>query len=111
MTASAVNVLCTRRPRGGGGRRTESTVQSIQEPGGSGSGSGGGVSGSVVVGYQEGAARRLGLCVPQEGLLGSSEENTPVDIDGDTWNLIDIALDTHGNYDDWKTILVTEKTN
>ena len=53
---------------------TESTVQSIQEPGGSGSGSGGGVSGWVVVGYQEGAARRLGLCVPQEGLLGSSAD-------------------------------------
>ena len=34
-----------------------------------------------------------------------------MDIDGDTWNLIDIALDTHGNYDGWETILVTEKTN
>lgn len=40
-----------------------------------------------------------------------SKENTPVDIDGDTWDLIDIALDTHGGYDGWETILVTEKTN
>ena len=40
-----------------------------------------------------------------------SKENTPIDIDGDTWDLIDIALDTHGNYDGWETILVTEKTN
>ena len=40
-----------------------------------------------------------------------SKENTPIDIDGDTWNLIDIALDTHGNYDGWETILVKEKTN
>ena len=41
--------------------------------GGSGSG-GGGVSGSMVVGYQEGGVRGLGLCVPQEGLLGSSAD-------------------------------------
>ena len=48
-----------------------------QDPGGSGaggSGSGGGVSGSVVVGYQEGGVRGLGLCVPQEGLVGSSAD-------------------------------------
>ena len=40
-----------------------------------------------------------------------SKENTPVQIDGDTWDLIDIALDTHGGYDGWETILVKEKTN
>ena len=40
-----------------------------------------------------------------------SKENTPIDIDGDTWDLIDIALDTHGGYDGWETILVKEKTN
>ena len=40
-----------------------------------------------------------------------SKENTPVQIDGDTWDLIDIALDTHGNYDGWETILVKEKSN
>ena len=34
----------------------------------------GGVSGSVVVGYQEGGVRGLGLCVPQEGLVGSSAD-------------------------------------
>ena len=58
--------------------------------------------------------------VPEEGkevqedlgyCLILSKENTPIDIDGDTWNLIDIALDTHGNYDGWETILVKEKTN
>ena len=58
--------------------------------------------------------------VPEEGkevqedlgyCLILSKENTPVDIDGDTWDLIDIALDTHGNYDGWETILVKEKTN
>ena len=40
-----------------------------------------------------------------------SKENTPIDIDGDTWDLIDIALDTHGNYDGWETILVTKKSD
>ena len=40
-----------------------------------------------------------------------SKENTPINIDGDTWDLIDIALDTHGGYDGWETILVKEKTN
>ena len=58
--------------------------------------------------------------VPEEGkevqedlgyCLILSKENTPVDIDGDTWDLIDIALDTHGNYDGWETILVKEKTD
>lgn len=58
--------------------------------------------------------------VPEEGkevqedlgyCLILSKGNTPVDIDGDTWDLIDIALDTHGNYDGWETILVKEKTN
>ena len=58
--------------------------------------------------------------VPEEGkevqedlgyCLILSKENTPIDIDGDTWDLIDIALDTHGGYDDWETILVKEKTN
>ena len=58
--------------------------------------------------------------VPEEGkevqedlgyCLILSKENTPIDIDGDTWNLIDIALDTHGGYDGWETILVKEKTN
>ena len=58
--------------------------------------------------------------VPEEGkevqedlgyCLILSKENTPVDIDGDTWDLIDIALDTHGNYDGWETILVKEKSN
>ena len=58
--------------------------------------------------------------VPEEGkevqedlgyCLILSKENTPIDIDGDTWDLIDIALDTHGNYDGWETILVKEKTN
>ena len=58
--------------------------------------------------------------VPEEGkevqedlgyCLILSKENTPIDIDGDTWDLIDIALDTHGGYDGWETILVTEKTN
>ena len=58
--------------------------------------------------------------VPEEGkevqedlgyCLILSKENTPIDIDGDTWDLIDIALDTHGGYDGWKTILVKEKTN
>ena len=47
----------------------------------------------------------LGYC------LILSKENTPIDIDGDTWDLIDIALDTHGGYDGWETILVKEKTN
>ena len=47
----------------------------------------------------------LGYC------LILSKENTPVQIDGDTWDLIDIALDTHGNYDGWETILVKEKSN
>jgi conserved hypothetical protein len=47
----------------------------------------------------------LGYC------LILSKENTPVQIDGDTWDLIDIALDTHGGYDGWETILVKEKTN
>ena len=58
--------------------------------------------------------------VPEEGkevqedlgyCLILSKENTPVQIDGDTWDLIDIALDTHGGYDGWETILVKEKTN
>ena len=58
--------------------------------------------------------------VPEEGkevqedlgyCLILSKENTPIDIDGDTWDLIDIALDTHGGYDGWETILVKEKTN
>ena len=58
--------------------------------------------------------------VPEEGkevqedlgyCLILSKVNTPIDIDGDTWDLIDIALDTHGGYDGWETILVTEKTN
>ena len=58
--------------------------------------------------------------VPEEGkevqedlgyCLILSKENTPIDIDGDTWNLIDIALDTHGGYDGWETILVKEKSN
>ena len=58
--------------------------------------------------------------VPEEGkevqedlgyCLILSKENTPIDINGDTWDLIDIALDTHGNYDGWETILVKEKTN
>ena len=58
--------------------------------------------------------------VPEEGkevqedlgyCLILSKENTPIDIDGDTWDLIDISLDTHGGYDVWETILVTEKTN
>lgn len=58
--------------------------------------------------------------VPEEGkevqedlgyCLILSKENTPVDIDGDTWDLIDIALDTHGGYDGWETILVKEKSN
>ena len=31
-------------------------------------------SGSVVVGYREGGVRGLGLCVPQEGLVGSSAD-------------------------------------
>lgn len=58
--------------------------------------------------------------VPEEGkevqedlgyCLILSKENTPMDIDGDTWDLIDIALDTHGGYDGWETILVKEKSN
>ena len=58
--------------------------------------------------------------VPEEGkevqedlgyCLILSKENTPVQIDGDTWDLIDIALDTHGGYDGWETILVKEKSN
>ena len=58
--------------------------------------------------------------VPEEGkevqedlgyCLILSKENTPVQIDGDTWDLIDIALDTHGNYDSWETILVTKKSD
>ena len=58
--------------------------------------------------------------VPEEGkeeqedlgyCLIRSKENTPINIDGDTWDLIDIALDTHGGYDGWETILVKEKTN
>ena len=58
--------------------------------------------------------------VPEEGkevqedlgyCLILSKENAPIDIDGDTWDLIDIALDTHGNYDGWETILVKEKSN
>ena len=58
--------------------------------------------------------------VPEEGkevqedlgyCLILSKENTPIDIDGDTWDLIDIALDTHGGYDGWETILVKEKIN
>ena len=58
--------------------------------------------------------------VPEEGkevqedlgyCLILSKENTPVQIDGDTWDLIDIALDTHGNYDGWETILVTKKSD
>ena len=47
----------------------------------------------------------LGYC------LILSKENTPVQIDGDTWDLIDIALDTHSGYDGWETILVKEKSN
>ena len=58
--------------------------------------------------------------VPEEGkevqedlgyCLILSKENTPIDIDGDTWDLIDIALDTHGGYDGRETILVKEKSN
>ena len=58
--------------------------------------------------------------VPEEGkevqedlgyCLILSKENTPIDIDGDTWDLIDIALDTHGGYDGWETILIKEKSN
>ena len=58
--------------------------------------------------------------VPEEGkevqedlgyCLILSKENTPIYIDGDTWDLIDIALDTHGGYDGWETILVKEKSN
>ncbi|WP_315237590.1 DUF695 domain-containing protein [Capnocytophaga granulosa] len=58
--------------------------------------------------------------VPEEGkevqedlgyCLILSKENTPIDIDGDTWDLIDIALDTHGGYDGWETILVKERSN
>jgi len=58
--------------------------------------------------------------VPEEGkevqedlgyCLILCKENTPIDIDGDTWDLIDIALDTHGGYDGWETILVKEKSN
>ena len=45
--------------------------QSVQDAGTSGIDA---ASGSMVVGYQEGAARRLGLCVPQEGLVGSSAD-------------------------------------
>ena len=48
--------------------------ESAYSQGPGGSGSGGGVSGSVVVGYQEGGVRGLGLCVPQEGLVGSSAD-------------------------------------
>ena len=56
---------------------------------------------------EEGKEQQEDLCY----CLILSKENTPVQIDGDTWDLIDIALDTHGNYDGWETILVKEKTN
>ncbi|GJH41346.1 hypothetical protein RCZ04_18960 [Capnocytophaga sp. HP1101] len=32
--------------------------------------------------------------------------NTVDDINGDTWDLIDVALDTNGQYDGWETVLV-----
>ena len=35
-----------------------------------------------------------------------SKINTVDDIDGDTWDLIDVALDTNGQYDGWETVLV-----
>ena len=54
---------------------TQQTSYGVDGSGSGGSGSGvGGVSGSVVVGYQEGGVRGLGLCVPQEGLVGSSAD-------------------------------------
>ncbi|MDO4881103.1 MAG: DUF695 domain-containing protein [Capnocytophaga sp.] len=37
-----------------------------------------------------------------------SKANTPLDIDTDTWDLIDIALDTNGTYDGWETPIVKE---
>ena len=35
-----------------------------------------------------------------------SKVNTIDDINGDTWDLIDVALDTNGQYDGWETVLV-----
>lgn len=35
-----------------------------------------------------------------------SKVNTVDDINGDTWDLIDVALDTNGQYDGWETVLV-----
>ena len=32
--------------------------------------------------------------------------NTIEAIDPDTWDLIDVALDTNGQYDGWETVLV-----
>ena len=32
--------------------------------------------------------------------------NTVEAIDSDTWDLIDVALDTNGQYDGWETVLV-----
>ena len=37
-----------------------------------------------------------------------SKVNAPINIDEDTWDLIDIALDTHGNYDGWETPIIKE---
>ena len=34
------------------------------------------------------------------------DERAPINIDEDTWDLIDLALDTHGEYDGWETVLV-----
>ena len=35
-----------------------------------------------------------------------SKVNTVDDINSDTWDLIDVALDTNGQYDGWETVLV-----
>lgn len=35
-----------------------------------------------------------------------SKVNSVDNIDPDTWDLIDLALDTHGEYDGWETVLV-----
>ena len=35
-----------------------------------------------------------------------SKVNSVDSIDPDTWDLIDLALDTHGEYDGWETVLV-----
>ena len=36
----------------------------------------------------------------------ASKINSPQDIDDDTWNLIDIALDHNGEYDGWETQII-----